>query len=239
MGYFRPFNLRSPVLKPHVINVSLETSPSRATEPVPVPDKPLPTKSIQAEYQPINRPNRPEIKNLPEINGNAQQSEIADNPSAIPAAPIKDSADQIIKTASKADTSSVENKHEEPVFTPVPVPQVKELAKGPVRTGNEFVPVSSEKLTYRIMLYGIPAGSAVLEATNTNGEVRITTRVTSNDVFSSFYPVDIFVDTRLMVGNYLLTRIRQHEGSNISDTGFTLMLREKNAFWVDRSGRDT
>jgi hypothetical protein len=84
------------------------------------------------------------------------------------------------------------------------------------------------------MLYGIPAGTAVLDATNRNGEVRITTRVNSNEVFSSIYPVDIFVDTRLMVGNYLLTRIRQHEGSTTGDTGFTLMLREKNAFWVDR-----
>jgi hypothetical protein len=119
-------------------------------------------------------------------------------------------------------------------YSSVPLPTPKEMSQGPVRKGGEFVPSAREKLTYRIMLYKIPAGTAVLEATNKNGEVRITTRVASNEVFSAMYPVEIFVDTRLMVGNYLLTRIRQHEGNSTSDTGFTLMLREKNAFWVDR-----
>ena len=84
------------------------------------------------------------------------------------------------------------------------------------------------------MLYGMPIGTATLEATNDKGEVRIITRVTTNDVISGFYPMDNSVDTRLINGNYLLTRIRQHEGNFVSDTGFTLMLREKKVFWVDR-----
>jgi hypothetical protein len=115
-----------------------------------------------------------------------------------------------------------------PVLTPVN-PQ-----KEPVLKGDEFVAPGLEKLTYRIVMFGIPAGTAVMEARNSNGEFRITTKVTSNNTISSIYPVDDFIDTRLIVGNYLLTRIRQHEGSLVSDTGFTLMLRERNAFWVDR-----
>jgi hypothetical protein len=38
----------------------------------------------------------------------------------------------------------------------------------------------------------------------------------------------------MIKGNYLLTRVRQSEGSYRGDFGFTLMLREHQAFWVDR-----
>lgn len=103
-----------------------------------------------------------------------------------------------------------------------------------VRRNSEFMTESSEKLTYRITLRDIPAGKAVIEASNSNGELRITTRVTSNEFVSAFYPVDDFIDTRLIKGNYLVTRVRQREGGVVSDTGFTLMLRERTAFWVDR-----
>ncbi|MBI5657354.1 MAG: DUF3108 domain-containing protein [Geobacter sp.] len=108
------------------------------------------------------------------------------------------------------------------------------LPQKSIRRGDEFVPLAREKLTYRIILYGVPVGTAVMDATNRNGEVRISTRITSNPFISGIYQVDVSVDTRLINGNYLLTRIRQHEGEFIGDSGFTLMLRERNAFWVDR-----
>jgi hypothetical protein len=38
----------------------------------------------------------------------------------------------------------------------------------------------------------------------------------------------------MIKGNYLLTRVRQSEGNFKGDFGFTLMLRERKAFWVDR-----
>jgi hypothetical protein len=38
----------------------------------------------------------------------------------------------------------------------------------------------------------------------------------------------------MIKGNYLLTRVRQKEGSYRGDLGFTLMLREHKAFWIDR-----
>ncbi len=73
-----------------------------------------------------------------------------------------------------------------------------------------------------------------MEATNENGGFRTTLRIASNDVISSIYPVDDLVETRMINGNYLLTKIRQKEGNFRADFGFTLMLREHKAFWVDR-----
>lgn len=116
----------------------------------------------------------------------------------------------------------------------VPDAPVSGLQEKEVRRANEFMAEAHEKLIYRISLSNIPAGTAVIEATTTGGDLRITARVTSNDFLSAVYPVDDFIDTRLIKGNYLVTRIRQHEGGSMSDTGFTLMLRERTAFWVDR-----
>lgn len=115
-----------------------------------------------------------------------------------------------------------------------PSTPVTGLQEKGVRQTGEFMTEAREKLVYRISLGNIPAGTAVIEATNTGGELRITARVTSNDFLSAIYPVDDFIDTRLIQGNYLVTRIRQREGGSMSDTGFTLMLRERTAFWVDR-----
>jgi hypothetical protein len=109
-----------------------------------------------------------------------------------------------------------------------------ERYKGPVRKAEEFLATKMEKLTYRISLLKVPVGNAVMEANNKDGELRITIRITSNAVFSAIYPVDDLVETRMIKGNYLLTRVRQSEGSYRADFGFTLMLREHQAFWVDR-----
>ena len=106
--------------------------------------------------------------------------------------------------------------------------------RAPCETQEEFLATKKEKLTYRISLLKIPVGTAVMEATNNNGELRITIRITSNAVFSTVYPVDDLVETRMIKGNYLLTRVRQSEGNYRGDFGFTLMLREHKAFWVDR-----
>ncbi len=133
----------------------------------------------------------------------------------------------------KKPPSSPENRTD-PARPPAVAGSAAVLPQKSIRRGDEFVPLAREKLTYRIILYGVPVGTAVMDATNRNGEVRISTRITSNPFISGIYPVDVSVDTRLIKGNYLLTRIRQHEGEFTGDSGFTLMLREKNAFWVDR-----
>nr|WP_298432690.1 DUF3108 domain-containing protein [Geobacter sp.] len=104
----------------------------------------------------------------------------------------------------------------------------------PLRKSSEFIATEREKLTYRISLYGVAVGNAELEARHENGEVRITTRVTSNPVLSGIYPVDDRIETRLVAGNYLITNVRQKEGRFASDMGFTLKMREKSVFWIDR-----
>lgn len=99
---------------------------------------------------------------------------------------------------------------------------------------DSIVPVLEERLTYQISLLGMPVGSGSLEASNRDGELRIITRVRSNSVMTALYPVQNNTDTRLIKGRYLLTRIKQREGSLESDTGFNLMFHERKLFWVDR-----
>ncbi|MHB8058856.1 MAG: multiheme c-type cytochrome [Desulfuromonadaceae bacterium] len=68
-------------------------------------------------------------------------------------------------------------------------------------------------------------GSALLEASNKLGELRITTSVRSNSVMSVIYPVNDSTDTRLIKGRYLLTRIRQPNAQDLVTTPFTATCR--------------
>lgn len=104
----------------------------------------------------------------------------------------------------------------------------------PLRTASEFISSKSEKLSYLISLLGVPVGSVDLEAKNEKGEVRITLRTKSYGPLASIYPVDDIMETRHLGGNFIITKIRQHEGSFTSDIGFTIFLRDKRVFWVDR-----
>ena len=103
----------------------------------------------------------------------------------------------------------------------------------PLRTPDEFLTSDWEKLCYRISMWGIPVGSAELEAKQEKGEVRITMHIRSNASVSELYPVDDSVETRHIGGNFIITRIRQREGSFQGDRGFTLFLRDKSVFWID------
>ena len=105
----------------------------------------------------------------------------------------------------------------------------------PLRTAGEFLTTQSEKLTYLICLLGVPVGNVELEAKNDNGELRIALRTKTNSALSSLYPVDNLMETRHIGGNFIITKIRQREGSVSSDIGFTIFLRDKRVFWVDRT----
>jgi Protein of unknown function (DUF3108) len=135
------------------------------------------------------------------------------------------------KTASITQTS-------EPALAPQPaVSRHIALATAippPLRTAGEFMSSKSEKLTYLISLLGVPVGSVELEAKNKNGEVRITLRTKTNSALSSIYPVDDLIETRHIGGNFIITKIRQQEGTFRSDIGFTIFLRDKRVFWIDR-----
>ena len=104
----------------------------------------------------------------------------------------------------------------------------------PLRKPGEFLATDRELLRYRITMAGIPVGDAELEARLDKGEVRITLHVRTNPATSQLYRVDDLVETRHIGGNFILSRIRQQEGSFRGDKGFTLFLREKSVFWVDR-----
>jgi hypothetical protein len=104
----------------------------------------------------------------------------------------------------------------------------------PLRATSDFIGTTHEKLVYRISLLGLPVGSAELEASSEKEDLRITMRVKSDAVLSSIYPVDDLIETRHINGNFILTRIRQKEGIFRGDRGFTIFLRDKSVFWIDR-----
>lgn len=104
----------------------------------------------------------------------------------------------------------------------------------PLRATGEFMGTAREKLVYRISLLRLPVGSAELEANNEKEGVRVTLRVKSDALLSSIYPVDDLIETRHINGNFILTSIRQQEGTFRGDRGFTIFLRDKSVFWIDR-----
>jgi len=138
--------------------------------------------------------------------------------------PGTNKADSLQNNVSNSETTPAASRKNSPLYVIQP----------PLRTASEFLATEREKLTYQISMFGLPVGIAELEAKKEQGEIRITLRVKSNSVFSSLYPVDDLVETRHIGGNFILTRIRQQEGSFRSDRGFTIMLREKKVFWIDR-----
>lgn len=232
--WFGPFALRAPIPLMPAISVSLREDVSAHQPPKPAAEVKMEKRmALRADSVKNHRVNpagfQPLMNNPPAMNKAVQAS------SEAPSTPLPSPA---LPPAAKEHTDpphvSLEQQSIRDVSSTVPGWPPAILNQGPVRRGEEFIHVGREKLTYRISLFGMPVGTAVMEATNANGEVRITTKIASNDVISGFYPVDDLIETRMIKGNYLLTRIRQHEGSFVGDSGFTLMLREKNAFWADR-----
>jgi hypothetical protein len=142
-----------------------------------------------------------------------------------PAVVVKEKTDSITRTSGPATSPQPTASRRGALATVIPPP---------LRTADEFMSSKSEKLSYLISLWGAPVGSVELEAKNENGEVRITLRTKTNTVLSSIYPVDDIIETRHIGGNFIITKIRQQEGTYNSDIGFTIFLRDKRVFWIDR-----
>lgn len=98
---------------------------------------------------------------------------------------------------------------------------------------SAFLPAKFEKLTYLVSMSAVPVGNAELEAVADDGQVTITFRIRSNELFSSLYPVDNLVETRHVDGRYIMTRIRQREGNFSNDAMFTINLLKKRVSWID------
>jgi len=118
-----------------------------------------------------------------------------------------------------------------------PQPASGDQSSLPLRTGGAFLAAKHEKLTFQIMMFEIPVGTAELESKYENGETSITLRVRSNAAISGIYPVDDFVEAR-HVGSFIMAKIRQQEGSFRSDELFTINPGKKRVTWFDNlSGR--
>lgn len=108
-----------------------------------------------------------------------------------------------------------------------------------LKTLSAMLASKQEKLTYLISMHGIPIGTAELESKNEKGVTAITLRVKSNSAISSFFPVDNVIETRHIDGMFIMTKIRQQEGSFRSDQAFTINLGKKKVSWVDLSAPRT
>jgi hypothetical protein len=221
-----PFEFCMPVSPLMAVSLTLKdpdaTSPQPSKKPVNVVNA--------AHHQPI----RQMVATVDSGHDSAEMPVSRNELSAFAQEPEQVASLSIGEHEATAKDSPEKGNNENTGTVSAPVSIVYELNKGPVRTTDEFLATTREKLTYRISLLKVPVGTAIIEAANIDGELRITARITSNAVISSFYPVEDFVETRMIKGNYLLTRVRQTEGSYRGDFGFTLMLREHKAFWVDR-----
>ncbi|MDD2310491.1 MAG: DUF3108 domain-containing protein [Desulfuromonadaceae bacterium] len=190
---------------PAAVMVELKDPPLATASPLQPPPSPSPTRHIRTRVAvAASRPSPPPSPASPET------AQLPPEQPEVPAAPLSGPPKPNI-------IESVQNQPEEFRLDP-----------------DHIAPLQQEKLAYQISLLGMPVGSALLEATNRQGELRITTSVRSNSIMSAIYPVNDSTDTRLIKGRYLLTRILQREGSLVSDTGFNLMFHERKTFWVDR-----
>jgi hypothetical protein len=175
----------------------------------------------------------PDNGNLAQVQG----QEPGTSPAAVEKAPVE---------AKRVEPSVIDKEKTESnarISEPAPVPQPAAslhnapaaVIPPPLRTAGEFLPAKNEKLSYLITLMGVPVGSVELEAKNENKEIRLTLSTRTNTALSSIYPVDDFMETKHIIGgNFIITKIRQREGSFRSDIGYTLFLKDKRVFWIDR-----
>jgi hypothetical protein len=224
LGRFGNYNFAAPVNLLHTVIVDL-TKPGDDTAPV-----------VDSNHQEINRAdnnaedvsddeNPAQVPNDEVSSSSAEREKVPIEPkTATPAVISKDQTDGITRTSEPAIAPQPAASRHIALATEIPPP---------LRTAGEFMSSKSEKLSYLISLLGVPVGSVELEAKNKNGEVWITLRTRSNSALSSIYPVDDIMETRHIGGNFIITKIRQHEGTFSSNIGFTIFLRDKRVFWVD------
>lgn len=225
LDFFKRFELAKPVLQNQPVMVDLQQTVATA------PARPLPPSLPAAAH--------PQVARAPEADGRHADvppeepgpADVAAESASLPAR--QRAIPPSIEVPARSAAGRVEGQKGEAVttrgkqaLTEAPLP--------PLRKAGEFLAADSERLCYRISMLGIPVGTAELEAKQENGEVRITLRIRTNEAASQLYPVDDWVETRHIGGNFILSRIRQREGSFRGDRGFTIFLRDKSVFWIDR-----
>lgn len=218
LGIFQPYDFSRPVAVQNIIDIDLKAVNTDLPAPTATP-RDIPQKKETAAAK-IYAPN---IDSTPLVAQEITSANEVENNELPPLKPAE--TDQIlprVKNDNSSKPSALSQQETRPVSVPVMNP------------ADVMATTVHEKLTYQISMFGFNVGSAVLEAVNEKGEVRISMRVKSDAVISAVYPVDDLIETRLLGGNYLLSTIRQQEGAFKSDTGFTICLREKFVLWADR-----
>ena len=171
--------------------------------------------------------------------GNPAQEREADfnaPPSAMVEKPVKQKPDEPAAITRENAVSPARN-NEQQTNPLQPASQPTALVTGnaaPFRAVTDFITAKSEKLSYLISLLGVPVGTAELEAINKNGELWITLKTRSNAAMSNIYLIDDIIETRHINGNFIISKLQQHEGNFKSDIRFTLFLSDKRVFWIDR-----
>jgi hypothetical protein len=225
LGRFGSYSFAAPVNLLQAVMVDL-TKPSDGAAPV----------ADSEDQKPSHAENVAEDVDDDRNHARVQGEEVSTPPSVPEKGPVEPkAAEPAVKGTEKSSSST---RTSEPAIAPQPTAS-RHIASAPVippplRTAGEFMSSKTEKLSYLISLMGLPVGSVELEAKNEKGEVRITLRTRSNGALSSIYAVDDIMETRHIGGNFIITKIRQHEGSFTSDIGFTIFLRDKRVFWIDR-----
>ncbi|MDD2582611.1 MAG: DUF3108 domain-containing protein [Desulfuromonadaceae bacterium] len=225
MRLFGTYNFTMPVTSRQLIAVDL-------TEPVSVASKPI----------------APETQDKRHARNNAEDKSIEENPgppkklerkaSPLTTGPLQQKTSNSPDSASEKINPPSQHHDLHKVNSPDTLRQpVKvNLPYSPLNTVSEFLSTKNEKLTYLISMFGLPVGSAELEAKHEEEEVLFTLRVRSSTAISSVFPVDDIVETRHISGKFIMSKIIQHEGTFSSDQGFTVNLAKKRVSWFDNIG---
>jgi len=228
-----PYDLGAPVGPPPAVMVDLAL---RGAVAVPAASHPGAGRAASS-HAPLEPPPAPDPPPARESAGGA-----AAQPGPTPAGPQPDAPpgqEERVASSTPAAGTAAAPAAETAAPAPAPAGPRRAVAAGapqPRLRAGDFMTAQHEKLSYLISLHGLPVGSAELEAQHEKGVTTITLRVRSNELISGMFPVDDLVETRHIDGLFIMTRIRQQEGSFRSDEMFTINLGKKRVSWVDFVG---
>ena len=217
------YQFSAPVSQPLAVMVDLATAPTAAvpeSRAVPRPDHPRAKAPAQAD--PL--PEQETVDRAAPADPDPPRAEPTHEPARVPVGQTEDKG--VADLSAGANLAPADKPHH---------PVIAHATPTMLRTLSGFLAARHEKLTYLISMHGIPIGNAELESRHDNGVTAITLRVKSNSAISSFFPVDNEIETRHIDGMFIMTTVKQQEGSFKSDQSFTINLGKKRVSWVDLS----
>ncbi len=164
-----------------------------------------------------------------------KQSELPPSPEEVESEEELPEPESVQTPPQAVETKQIKSAVEPPKVPSSPAAKPpKAIAGTPTTTIlNGLLPTNYEKLTYQVTIFGLPIGDAELEAKREIGETTLTLRVKSNSTISNVFPVDNTIVTRHISNRYIMSTIRQHEGTYVSDEGFTINLKRKRVTWYN------